>query len=119
MCHTPRLLAIDVACKCSILRLVSEEKYLENRVSHVERNFSSLATDLGGMVRRTARLRDKGDRIVKTLQDFASSEGGDMKKSLDGMADCFSALEDCNQLKVSGLGFIYHNLGWGGAGCHI
>ena len=70
-------------------------------MSHVERNFSSLASDLGGMVRRTARLRDKGDKIVKTLQDFAVSEGGDMKKALESIADCLSALEDCNQLKVN------------------
>lgn len=79
---------------------MSEEKYLENRVANVERNFSSLATDLGGMVRRTARLRNKGDRIVKTMQDFASCESGEMRKSLEGMADCFSSLEDCNHLKV-------------------
>ena len=67
----------------------------------MERNFSSLATDLGGMVRKTARLRDKGDKIVKTLQDFASTETGGMKKSLEGLSECCSALEDCNQLKVS------------------
>ena len=66
----------------------------------MERNFSSMAADLGGMVRRTARLRDKGDRIVKTMQGFASTESGEMKKSLEGIADCFSALEDCNHLKV-------------------
>ena len=86
--------------------MVSEEKYLEDRVSHVERNFAALATIFGGMVRRTARLRDKGDKIVKTMQDFASSEAGGMKKSLDGMADCFSSLEDCNQLKVRGRGLF-------------
>ena len=66
----------------------------------MERNFSALATDLGGAVRRTARLRDKGDRLVKTLQDFASTEMGTMRKSLDGLAECLSALENCQQLKV-------------------
>ena len=81
-------------------RLVSEEKYLEDRIAHVERNFSALATDLGGMVRKTARLRNKGDKIVKTLQDFATNESGELKKSLEGVAECFSALEDCNHLKV-------------------
>lgn len=69
-------------------------------MSHVERNFSSLATELGGMVRRTARLRDKGDIFVKTMQDFAGNEAGELKKSLEGIADCFSTLEDCNHLKV-------------------
>ena len=80
---------------------MSEERYLEDRISHVERNFAALATDMGGMVRRTARLRDKGDKIVKTFQDFASNESGCMKKSLEGLAECCSALEDCNQFKVS------------------
>lgn len=67
----------------------------------MERNFASLATDLGGMVRKTARLRDKGDLVVKTLKDFASTENGRLRKSLEGLAECCSAMEDCNQLKVS------------------
>ena len=67
----------------------------------MERNFASLATDLGGMVRKTARLRDKGDQVVKTLQDFASTENGRLRKSLEGLAECCSAMEDCNQFKVS------------------
>ena len=79
---------------------MSEERYLEDRIGHVERNFAALATDMGGLVRRTARLRDKGDKVVKTFQDFASNENGCMKKSLEGLADCCSMLEDCSQLKV-------------------
>jgi hypothetical protein len=79
---------------------VSEERYLEDRISHVERNFAALAMDMGGLVRRTARLRDKGDKVVKTFQDFASNESGCMKKSLEGLAECCSALEDCSQFKV-------------------
>ena len=67
----------------------------------MERHFAALASDLGGMARKTARLRDKGDRIVKTLQDFSSAESGTTKKSLEGMAECLSALEDCQQLKVA------------------
>ncbi len=77
---------------------------MEDRVAHVERRFSSLATDLGSVVRKTARLRDKGDQVVKTLQDFAVSESGQMKKSLEGLAECFLTMEDCNQLKVTFLG---------------
>ena len=66
----------------------------------MERNFAALAMDMGGLVRRTARLRDKGDKVVKTFQDFASNESGCMKKSLEGLAECCSALEDCSQFKV-------------------
>lgn len=51
-------------------------------------------------MRKTARLRNKGDNIVKSLHDFSSNESGDIKKSLEGIAECLSALEDCNHLKV-------------------
>ncbi len=81
-------------------RLVSEEKYLDDRVTHVERNFAALALELGGIARKTARLRDKGDRIVKTLQDFSSTEAGSTRRGLDGLSECFSNLENCQQLKV-------------------
>lgn len=85
---------------CKLIRLISEEKFMEERISHVERNFSSLAKNMGGIVRRTARLRDKGDKVVKTLQDFSVTEVGGMKKHLEGLSACFSAIEDFNQLKV-------------------
>ena len=62
-------------------------------------------------MRRTARLRDKGDKIVKTFQDFASNESGSMKKSLEGLAECCSALEDCSQFKVDLLVVIASVLG--------
>ena len=69
----------------------------------MERNFALLATDLGAVVRQTAHLRDKGDRITKTLCEFSTSEEGGFKKCLEGVAECFSALEDCSQLKVCPL----------------
>lgn len=81
-------------------RLVAEEKYLEDRIAHVERNFSSLTTAMGGMARKTALMRDKGDKLVKTLQDMAAGETGSMKNRLDSMAECFAALEDYRQAQV-------------------
>ena len=69
----------------------------------MERHFSALATDLGGVVRKTAHLRNKGDNIVKTLHEFANNESGGVKSSLVAVADCFSALEDCNDVKVSDI----------------
>lgn len=93
-------------CICNLrtlkpFRLVSEQKYLEDRIAHVERNFAALATELGGIARKTARLRDKGDRIVKTLQDFGSTESGTARRSMEGLSECLSALENCQQLKVA------------------
>lgn len=69
----------------------------------MERRVAALALDLGALTRKMARLRDKGDNMVKTLQDFASSESGTVRKSLEGLGECLSALENSQQLQVCGL----------------
>ena len=79
---------------------MSEEKYLEDRIAHVERNFSALTTAMGGMARKTALMRDKGDKLVKTVQEMAAGESGAMKNHLDAVAECFAALEDYRQAQV-------------------
>ena len=82
-------------------RLVSEDKYMEDRIAHVERNFAALASNFAGITRKMARMRDKGDMLVKTMKDFATVESGETKRSLDGAAECMSALENFQQLGVS------------------
>ena len=69
-------------------------------MNHVERHVAALALDLGALVRKMARLRDKGDKIVSSVRDFASSEAGTMRKSLEGLGECLSAVENSQQLQV-------------------
>ena len=66
----------------------------------MERHFAALAADVGGAVRKMALLRDKGDKLVKAIQDFACSESGTLKTGLEGLAECLTAIENCQQLKV-------------------
>ena len=70
-------------------------------MNHVERHVAALALDLGALVRKMARMRDKGDKVASTVRDFASSETGTMRKSLEGLGDCLLALENSQQLQVS------------------
>ena len=49
-------------------RLVAEEHYHQDRVGHVERHYAFLAKNMGSIGRKTALMRDKGDKLVKTLQ---------------------------------------------------
>ena len=51
-----------------VRRLVAEEHYHQDRVGHVERHYAFLAKNMGGIARKTALMRDKGDKLVKTLQ---------------------------------------------------
>lgn len=83
-----------------LFRLVSEEKYFEDRIGHVERNFSSLIRTMGGISRKTALMRDKGDVLVKTVQGLAAGESGSTKTHLEAVAECFAALEDYRQAQV-------------------
>ena len=112
-CPWGLVLHVYVTCICSCqlagkkcimmfhsTRLVSEEKYLEDRVCHVERHVAALALDLGALARKMARMRDKGDKIVETMRDFASAESGSLRKSLEGLGECLSALENSQQLQV-------------------
>ena len=74
---------------------------MEDRIAHVERNFATLATNFAGIARKMARLRDKGDTVVKTMRDFATTESGGTRKSLEGISECMSALENFQHLGVS------------------
>ena len=69
-------------------------------MSHVERHVAALALDLGALARKMARMRDKGDKIVSSMRDFASAESGSLRKSLEGLGECLSALENSQQLQV-------------------
>ena len=69
-------------------------------MNHVERHVAALALDLGALVRKMARMRDKGDKIVSSMRDFASAEAGSMRKSLEGLGECLSAVENSQQLQV-------------------
>ena len=51
-----------------IIRLIGEERYHEDRIGHIERLFSALSLNMGGIARKNALLRDKGDKLAKTVQ---------------------------------------------------
>ena len=55
---------------------------------------------MGGMARKTALMRDKGDKLVKTVQELAAGESGSTKTHLEAVAECFAALEDYRQAQV-------------------
>ena len=91
---------LDTTLSFSLFRLVSEEKYYEDRIGHVERNFSSLVAAMGSISRKTAKMRDRGDRLVKTVQELAAGESGSTKTHLEAVGECFAALEDYRQAQV-------------------
>ena len=53
------------------------------------------------MIRKTARLRDKGDVLAKGINEFADEEHSPVGQKLKAIGECFAALEDFRQAKVN------------------
>ena len=81
-------------------RLATEEKYLLDRVTRVEKHFAALALDVGLMIRKVAKMRNRGDKMMGSLRSHSEEETGTMKNSLVNISECFGALEDYRQALV-------------------
>ncbi|XP_076669185.1 CBY1 interacting BAR domain containing protein Fam92 isoform X4 [Andrena cerasifolii] len=51
-----------------------EAKFVQDRISNVEKHFAELCTAFATYTRKAARLRDKGDEVAKVIQAYAQSE---------------------------------------------
>ncbi|XP_076244532.1 CBY1 interacting BAR domain containing protein Fam92 isoform X2 [Calliopsis andreniformis] len=51
-----------------------EAKFVQDRISNVEKHFAELCNAFAAYTRKAARLRDKGDEIAKVIQTYAQSE---------------------------------------------
>lgn len=72
-------------------------KFLESRITLVERNFTLFHEDITGIVRKNGRLREKFDKFVQDVQNYASQENPSIQIGLIGFSDCLAALEDYRQ----------------------
>ncbi|XP_012229644.1 CBY1-interacting BAR domain-containing protein 1 isoform X2 [Linepithema humile] len=51
-----------------------EAKFVQDRITGVEKHFAELCTVFAAFTRKAARLRDKGDELAKIIQIYADSE---------------------------------------------
>jgi hypothetical protein len=84
-------------------RAESQAKLLQDHISLVEDNFSALLQNFAAITRKSGKLRDKGDLLAKSLNDYATHETPSLKSSLAGCAECFAAIEDYREAKVTRL----------------
>ena len=69
----------------------------------VEKHFAALALDMGLLIRKVAKTRNRSDAMAQTMQLHADSEEGSLKQSLCALSECFAALEDYRQVLVDRL----------------
>lgn len=69
----------------------------------MEKHFGDLCQIFAAYVRKTARLRDKADLLVKEVHAFADTETPSLKHGLKNFADELAKLQDYRQAEVERL----------------
>ncbi|KAM4688877.1 CBY1-interacting BAR domain-containing protein 1 [Discoglossus pictus] len=81
----------------------NQTRQIQDTVTNVEKHFGELCQIFAGYVRKTARLRDKADLLVRELNTYADTETPNLKHGLKNLADELAKLQDYRQAQVERL----------------
>ncbi|XP_040109909.1 CBY1-interacting BAR domain-containing protein 2 isoform X2 [Oryx dammah] len=76
---------------------------MEDTVTNAEKSFGQFCSLLAAYTRKTARLRDKADQLVKQLISFANTENPEMRATLRNFAEDLAKVQDYRQAEVERL----------------
>lgn len=80
-----------------------QTRKIEENVTNVEKHFGKLCQMFAAYVRKTARVRDKGDVLVREINQYADTETPNLKMGLKQFADYLAKIEDYRQAEVGPL----------------
>ncbi|XP_040109912.1 CBY1-interacting BAR domain-containing protein 2 isoform X3 [Oryx dammah] len=86
-----------------ILSRDSQVRVMEDTVTNAEKSFGQFCSLLAAYTRKTARLRDKADQLVKQLISFANTENPEMRATLRNFAEDLAKVQDYRQAEVERL----------------
>ncbi|XP_019659548.1 protein FAM92B isoform X2 [Ailuropoda melanoleuca] len=86
-----------------VLSRDSQVRVMENTVTNAEKYFGQFCSLLAAYTRKTARLRDKADQLVKQLTDFANTENPEMRATMRNFAEDLAKVQDYRQAEVERL----------------
>ncbi|KAK2085575.1 hypothetical protein P7K49_036875 [Saguinus oedipus] len=75
---------------------------MENTVANTKKYFGQFCWLLAAYTRKTARLRDKADQLVKWLTDFANSENPELRATMRDFAEDLAKVQDYRQAQLMG-----------------
>ncbi|MBN3309909.1 FA92B protein, partial [Amia calva] len=78
-------------------------KIMESTVTDAEKYLGQFCTVLASYTRKTAKLRDKADLLVKQLIDFANTENPELRTCLKSFAEDLAMVQDYRQAEVERL----------------
>ncbi|XP_049869033.1 CBY1-interacting BAR domain-containing protein 1 isoform X2 [Pectinophora gossypiella] len=82
-----------------------QAKFIQDRITSVEKNFGELYAVFGTYTRKTARLRDMGDDVAKALKDYANNEivNKSLSSGLENLSITLTAIEEYRNCEVQRL----------------
>ncbi|XP_062969260.1 CBY1-interacting BAR domain-containing protein 2 [Cynocephalus volans] len=86
-----------------VLSRDSGVRVMENTVTNAEKYFGQFCSLLAAYTRKTARLRDKADQLVKQLIDFANTENPELRATMRDLAEHLAKVQDYRQAEVERL----------------
>ena len=89
--------------KSSLRSGEQQTKIVTQNIEKIETHYPQIVQDLNDYVVRTAKLRDTGDTLHKSLINYAQDESPILKRGLDAFSECFAAVQDHRNTLVSRL----------------
>ncbi|XP_032649667.1 CBY1-interacting BAR domain-containing protein 2 [Chelonoidis abingdonii] len=86
-----------------VLSRDSQVRIMENTVANAEKYFGQFCTLMASYARKTAKLRDKSDLLVKQLIDYANSENPELRSTMKNFAEELAKVQDYRQAEVERL----------------
>ncbi|CAH2324112.1 Hypothetical predicted protein [Pelobates cultripes] len=86
-----------------VLSRDAQVKIMENTVTNAEKYFGQFCTAMASYTRKTAKLRDKADMLVKQLIDFANTENPELRTALKNMGEELAKVQDYRHAQVERL----------------
>ncbi|KAM5138821.1 CBY1-interacting BAR domain-containing protein 2 [Mantella aurantiaca] len=86
-----------------VLSRDAQVKLMENTVSNAEKYFGQFCSIMASYTRKTAKLRDKADEMVKQLLDFGNTENPELRTAMKNMAEEMAKIQDYRHAQVERL----------------
>jgi uncharacterized coiled-coil protein SlyX len=77
-------------------------KSMELTVSHAEKYLGQFCSLLASYTRKTGKLRDQADMLVRQLNDFSNTEDPELLTCLTNLAEDLAMVQDYRQAEVRG-----------------
>ncbi|XP_077687463.1 CBY1-interacting BAR domain-containing protein 2 [Eretmochelys imbricata] len=86
-----------------VLSRDSQVRIMENTVANAEKYFGQFCALMASYARKTAKLRDKSDLLVKQLIDYANTENPELRSTMKNFAEELAKVQDYRQAEVERL----------------